>query len=64
MVWWTCYIMNTEQTGKSISTDMEVLCLEECNDDSWRIRGIKYLSNSILVANKETEESLIEIYVT
>ena len=39
------------------------LCLEERNDNFRRIRGMRYLSNN-LVANKETGESLIEIYIT
>ena len=39
---------------------MEVLCLEEWNE----LRGMRYLSNNNLIANKETGESLKEIYVT
>ena len=56
--------MNTEQTSKNIFTYIEVLCLEEHNDNFWGIRGMRYLSNNNLVANKGTGKSLIEIYVT
>ena len=45
-------------------TFKEVLGLEERNDNFKGIRGTRYPSNNNLVANKETEESLIEIYVT
>ena len=50
--------------AKKIFTYKEVLCLEECNDNFRGIRGMRNLSNNNLVANKETEESLIEIYAT
>ena len=45
-------------------TYKEVLCFEERNDNFRGIRGMRNLSNNNLVANKETEESLIEIYAT
>ena len=60
-MWWTCYIMNTEQTSKNIFTYMEVLCLEERNDNFWGIRRMRYLRNNNLVANKETGENLCYI---
>ena len=49
---------------KKIFTYKKVLCLEERNDNFRGIRGMRNLSNNNLVANKETGESITEIYVT
>ena len=52
-------------TGKQKNfTYKTVLCLEEHSDNFRGTKGMRNLSNNNLVANKETGESLIEIYVT
>ena len=54
----------TGKQKKKKFTYEEVLCFEERNNNFRGIRGMRYLSNDNLVANKETGESLIEINVT
>ena len=64
MTWWTCYNYEHWTDKQKWFYIYGVLCLEECNDNFWRIRGMRYLSNNNLIANKETGEHLIEIYMT
>ena len=51
-------------TDKSKKCVLGSLYLEECNDNFREIRGMRNLSNNNVVVNKETGETLIEIYVT